>query len=95
MSREIGCNVLNLVYDFEERSGTLRVAADEWTDMEGCIELFSRIDPRVMVILVYNGSTEGIAYERSFRKGTLTEWASHSFVISPKYLANNNGSATH
>lgn len=44
------CEILSLDYDFETHSGNLYMGPSSATDMGGCIEIFTGIDPKVQEI---------------------------------------------
>lgn len=49
------CSAIAMTYDFETRTGSLLVPRLHCTDMTGCVELFTRIDPNVEMITVDSG----------------------------------------
>lgn len=60
-----------LAYDFNEASGRLYMPDGVCTDMNGCIALFTTIDPKVRSILTFAGDKPDTAY---YRNGATGEW---------------------
>jgi hypothetical protein len=61
---DIQCEPRQLVYDFEERVGTLKLAPGHCTDMSGCIKLFKAIDPDVLSICTTSDNRKDTVYAR-------------------------------
>ena len=59
------CDVESVAYDFQTRTGTLRMAADNCCDMGGCIAFFVRVDPAVSRIETFSGSSPDTIYART------------------------------
>jgi hypothetical protein len=59
------CDVKSVAYDFQTRTGTLRMAADHCCDMAGCIAFFVRVDPAVSRIDTFSGSNPDTIYART------------------------------
>ena len=59
---DLGCYVQRLEYDFVTRTGTLIMCEISCTDMGGCIDLFKRIDPKVVHIRTIAGSEPDTEY---------------------------------
>jgi hypothetical protein len=47
--------VKSLTYDFENTAGRLEMVEGDCCDMDGCVELFKRLDERVQRIETYAG----------------------------------------
>lgn len=71
--KDLMCEVANLAYDFDSRKGTLNLAPGHCCDMEGCINLFTKIDPDVQFIETYSGEEPDTVYRR---KGN--DWESNA-----------------
>ena len=64
----VQCEVHALWYDFQARRGVLNLPPGTCTGMDGCIELFTAIDPEVRLIETVSGTVRDTTYER--RDGT-------------------------
>ena len=58
------CKVKDLAYDFAKKTGTLHMAPADCCDMQGCVDLFERIDPRVRRIETFAGDKVDTIYVR-------------------------------
>ena len=63
-SDDLMADVYGLKYDFGSRSGKLYMGRGCHCDMDGCINLFSRIDPSVQLIFTYSGEKMDTLYKR-------------------------------
>ncbi|MCL4848100.1 MAG: hypothetical protein KJ066_16280 [Acidobacteria bacterium] len=70
---DLGCFAARLTYDFGTKTGTLALAPDACTDMDGAIALFTAIDPAVQRIETF---TSGIRDTTYARRGN--EWRAFS-----------------
>lgn len=76
--------VTGLHYDFVSRTGRLNMPDCCCCDMDGCIALFKRIDPKVRCIQTFAGDTPDTKYVRNWDG----EWE------SLRYRNNQDGSIT-
>jgi hypothetical protein len=60
--------LVRLEYDWEQQRGRLIMHAT-YADMNGCIALFQRIEPRVLVIDTFCGGRRDTSYVRSASGG--------------------------
>jgi hypothetical protein len=58
------CDVRAIEYDFARREGAARFPAGCCCDMEGCIQVFEAIDPRVDCIFTYEGGQGDTWYQK-------------------------------
>jgi hypothetical protein len=61
------CVPLELHYDFAAATGALIMADGECCDMQGCVALFTAIDPAVGVIVTFAGIEKDSVYVRHGR----------------------------
>jgi hypothetical protein len=61
----VQCTVIALTYDFVNREGRLVMAKNNCCDMDGCINLFTDIDPEVRMIETFAGDLRDTLYLRS------------------------------
>ncbi len=61
---ELQCDVLGIAYDFVTKLGIVHIEEGDCTDMTGCIDVFQRIDPRVMQIQTIAGGRDDTRYAR-------------------------------
>lgn len=65
------CGVRSLEYDFDERTGILRLPGLHCCDMQGAIDLFSAIDKEVRLIKVFSGPKPDTTYKYTEDDGWL------------------------
>ena len=65
------CEVIKVTYDFLRRVGVAYFPEDNCCDMDGCIALFTGIDPEVVFIQTFAGNIEDTCY----RQHSDGEWA--------------------
>jgi len=65
--KDLFCKASELLYDFDARKGTLKLAPNHNCDMRGCIDLFKGIDPGVRLIETFSGSEQDTMYKRGSR----------------------------
>jgi hypothetical protein len=61
---DLMCDVITLSYDFEKRTGGLKMAPFGSCDMSGLIALITKIDPDVQRILTFAGDSPDSMYRR-------------------------------
>lgn len=59
---DLDCDVSNLAYDFETKTGTLNMPPMNCCDMSACIALFEKIDPGVKRIDTFSGKNQDTSY---------------------------------
>ena len=62
-NEQLKCEVVDLHYFFETRTGEITFAKDNCCDMSGCIKLFKTIDSKVRVIQTYSGENRDTRYK--------------------------------
>jgi hypothetical protein len=72
---ELQCSLVRLEYDWPARRGRAYLAPGDCVDMAGCIAVFERIDPKVLLIETFSGSKRDTAY--SFIGGQWCSKAAH------------------
>lgn len=55
-------SVRRIEYDFEQNAGFLHLPMGAFCDMSGCVNLFRRIDPGVLVIYTFSGPISSTTY---------------------------------
>lgn len=63
------CKVKTLSYDFRTGVGEIHFPPFHCCDMDGCIKLFTAIDPKVKDIQTYSGEKMDTRYTYSFDEG--------------------------
>jgi hypothetical protein len=61
---ELGCEVERLQYNFRSHAGVLSLPSGQCCDMDGCIKLFSGIDPEVVLIETFSGDKQDTTYSK-------------------------------
>lgn len=62
---ELMCRVHSMTYDFTRKTGVLRMAEGNCCDMQGCIDLFTRVAPDVQKIETYAGDVPDTFYKKN------------------------------
>ncbi len=72
------CGILGLRYDFVQHRGELNLSPGECCDMQGCINMFLRIDPDVDAIDTFSGGNLDTSYYNDGRKWHAVPCASYA-----------------
>lgn len=61
-NRDLECDVTGFSYSFDGREGLLFMAAESNCRMDGCVELFQKIDPNVQLITTFAANEADTVY---------------------------------
>src|SRR4051812_31840919 len=61
---DLMCCVVSLAYDFRSRTGRLCMEEGDCCDMQGCLDLFRKIDPNVEEVITFSGQERDTVYRK-------------------------------
>lgn len=67
-SADLQCDVIGLEYDFNLSQGRLSMASGDCCDMQGCVQLFEKIDRNVVRIETWAGRAPDTTYVTTYVK---------------------------
>ena len=62
---ELQCDAQSIAYDFDRKTGLLKMVSGDCCDMSACVALFERIDPDVKRIDTFSGVAADTVYVKS------------------------------
>lgn len=61
-NEQLKCAVNRMAYDWRSAIGRIWLAPDHCCDMNGCIRMFTALDPKVISIFTFQGEADDTVY---------------------------------